>query len=264
MQYKIFQVDAFGRGPFTGNPAAIVPLETWLDDSTLQSIAQENNLSETAFFVQRADRYSIRWFTPKVEVDLCGHATLAAGHVLFYELNYPKDMITFQSRSGDISVAKKGEHLELDFPIDNLRSSKKPPSEFEKGLSARPVEVFEGKDDYLCIFNSSEEVRQLKPDFKALIEVGKRGVIVTSLGEPSEKWDFVSRGFFPQSGIDEDPATGSAHTTLTKYWSEKTGKLSFNACQLSSRKGYFMCTVNQDRVKISGATHLYMKGEILI
>ena len=262
MQLPIYQVDAFSRGPFTGNPAAVVPLAKWLPAEQMQKIAEENNLSETAFFVPFEDKYHIRWFTPTVEVALCGHATLATAHVLFDVVKHSNDVVRFTCLSGDISVEKRGDKLTLDFPTDQLSLVDSIPDELIDGLGKQPREVYAGREDYLCVFATEEIVRSLLPDFITLAQVKGRGVIVTAPGEG--EFDFVSRGFFPQSGINEDPATGSAHTTLTPYWHKELKKPQYEACQLSSRRGYFLCESQGDRTLISGETNLYLTGSITL
>ena len=262
MELDIYQVDAFSRGPFTGNPAAVVPLESWLSDDILQKIAEENNLSETAFFVKVGDVYHIRWFTPAVEVALCGHATLASAYVIFNELGHDKDEIHLICKSGPISVKRSGDLLTLDFPTDQLEKQTEIPSTLTKALNAEILELYKGRDDYMCVIDSQDQVEALTPDFALLKSVGMRGVLVTAPGR--DVLDFVSRGFFPQSGIDEDPVTGSAHTSLTPYWAKRLGKTELNASQLSKRKGYLHCTYKVDRTLISGKADLYLRGKIMI
>lgn len=258
MNIPLYQIDAFADQLFSGNPAAVCPLEAWLPDDLMQRIAEENNLAETAFFVPEGEEYRIRWFTPTVEVDLCGHATLAAAHVLFTYLHYPKNEIRFASRSGILRVIKDEEVLTLDFPSDSLTRVELLP-ELREGLQAEPQEVYKGKTDYLLVFGEEAQIRDLQPDFRILSRIPARGVIVTA---PGEQADFVSRFFGPQSGIDEDPATGSAHTSLTPYWAGRLGKKELAAVQLSSRKGYFTCTWLGDRVAISGQARTFLVGEI--
>ncbi len=262
MELDIYQVDAFSKGPFTGNPAAVVPLETWLPDEILQKIAEENNLSETAFFVKKNDLYHIRWFTPAVEVALCGHATLASAFVIFNELSHQRDEIHLTCKSGPISVKRSGDMLTLDFPTDQLEKQTEIPSALRKALDVEITELYKGRDDFMCIVDSQDQVEELMPDFGLLKSVGMRGVLVTAPGR--DTFDFVSRGFFPQSGIDEDPVTGSAHTSLTPYWSKRLGKTELNACQLSNRRGYLHCTYKVDRTLISGNAGLYLRGKIMI
>lgn len=262
MQFDLYQVDAFSRGPFTGNPAAVVPLTNWLSSDIMQKIAEENNLAETAFFIPEETGYSIRWFTPSVEVALCGHATLATAYVIFNHLGHHKDKINFTCKSGPISVTKKEQLLTLDFPTDRLSLCKNIPEHLISGLGEEPIEIWKGRDDLLCIFQDEETVENLHPNFGTLKKVPGRGLIVTA--QSSGEFDFISRGFFPQSGIDEDPATGSAHTTLTPYWSKKLEKQALSACQISSRKGYFHCIDKGARTLISGLADLYLTGQIYI
>lgn len=262
MNLDIYQVDAFSNGPFTGNPAAVIPLQEWLPDQLLQQIAEENNLAETAFFIEDGDSYHIRWFTPTVEVALCGHATLATGSVLFNELGFSGEVINFNCKSGAISVSRSDDLFTLDFPTDELVIIENPLTDLEKAIGIKPKEVYEGRDDLLCIINSRQELEELKPNFGEIARVEKRGIIVSAKGEG--EFDFVSRCLFPQSGIDEDPATGSAHTTLTPYWSKKLNKKYLSACQLSKRRGYFSCKDLGSRTHISGRADLYLKGQIMI
>ncbi len=261
MKLRIFQIDAFTDKLFGGNPAAVIPLDEWIDESLMQQIAAENNLAETAFFVNKNGCFEIRWFTPAVEVDLCGHATLAAAHVLFNLLNYISDEIIFIShRSGILKVTKEGKHLKLDFPADVYERIEAPQLLID-GLGLIPLVTFNGKTDLMAVLASQIEVEQLTPDFKKLADLGGRGVIATAKGDAI---DFVSRFFAPQSGIDEDPVTGSAHTTLTPYWAKILGKSTLLAIQVSARKGYLDCTLVGDRVEISGNAITYLTGEITV
>lgn len=261
MKLDIYQIDAFAKGPFTGNPAAVIPLESWLPDELMQKIAQENNLSETAFFVPIESGYHIRWFTPAIEVRLCGHATLATAFVVFNHLNFEGDKIEFHSKSGPLAVFKSEEGLTLDFPTDTLVECDQDPI-FKASLGVQPIKCFRGADDYVLVMDSQSTIEQLKPDFSKLKRLDSRGVIVTAKGD--EEYDFVSRGFFPKAGIDEDPATGSAHTSLSPYWSKVLGKDKMKSCQLSHRKGYFVCHHKGDRTEITGKCYDYLKGSISI
>lgn len=261
MKLDIYQVDAFARAAFSGNPAAVVPLDEWLPDETLQDIASENNLSETAYFIIKNGEYHIRWFTPNVEVNLCGHATLATAHVLFSHLEFSDDQLVFNSKSGKLYVSKMGDAYSLNFPTDNIKEVK-PNNEISEAIGATPLEWYRGRDDYMLILESEEQVKKLEPDFTRLSKCDGRGCLVTARG--SGEFDFVSRGFFPQSGINEDPATGSAHTSLTPYWSKKLNKKELSACQLSARKGYFNCVDLGDRTQISGKCIDYLIGKITI
>lgn len=259
MKIPIYQVDAFTNERFKGNPAAVCPLLDWLPDAVMQNIAAENNLAETAFVVAAGNEYEIRWFTPTVEVDLCGHATLASAYVLFNELNFAGDEISFFShRSGPLSVIKNGSILALNFPVDTLSELPLKPA-FAIGLSQAPVKVFKGKTDYLFVYDSEVEILALQPDFEALKMHQVRGIIVTA---PGETTDFVSRFFGPACGVNEDPVTGSAHTTLTPYWSSVLNKTELTARQLSLRTGYLTCKLVGDRVEIAGEAVLYLRGEI--
>lgn len=257
---SIYQVDAFTTQLFGGNPAAVVPLESWLTDEVMQKIAMENNLAETAFIVRESEGYRIRWFTPAVEVDLCGHATLAASYVFFNELNHPGNSISFQSRSGILTVARNGSELTLDFPSDVVTEI--PLSEeITAAFTEKPIAAFKGKTDYMIVFTTEAEIATMVPDISKINRLHARGVIVTARGTDV---DFVSRFFAPQSGINEDPVTGSAHTTLTPYWSEQLGKKTLKAIQWSQRKGFLTCVNNVHRILISGEGRLYLKGEIFI
>jgi PhzF family phenazine biosynthesis protein len=258
---KLYQVDAFTDKLFSGNPAAVCPLENWLPDDILQHIAMENNLAETAFYLKKGDVYELRWFTPAVEVDLCGHATLAAASVLFNFEDHASNEITFHSpRSGRLAVTRAGDMLTLDFPTDVYERVDLYP-QLTACFDRQPAEAYKGKTDYMLVFENEEHIRKLQPDFVVISKLKVRGVIVTAKGD---EVDFVSRFFAPQSGINEDPVTGSAHTTLTPYWSKRIGKTELTAIQLSARKGYLKCTYCNDRVKISGQARTYLKGEINI
>jgi PhzF family phenazine biosynthesis protein len=257
MNLKIYQVDAFTTRPFHGNPAAVVPLDAWLADEMMQSIALENNLSETAFFVKEGEKFHIRWFTPAVEVDLCGHATLASAYVLFNELRAADSSITFTSKSGELRVERDGERLVLDFPAivsEKIESA----DAIVAAIGAAPKEIYKAMD-YMLIFDSEDTIALLRPDFHALYGTDARGVIVTA---PGNSVDFVSRFFAPGSGIDEDPVTGSAHCALTPYWAKKLGKIALTARQISQRGGELTCELAGDRVKIGGYATLYLTGEI--
>lgn len=254
----IFQVDAFTSNVFSGNPAAVCPLDSWLPDRILQQIAAENNLSETAFFVARPEGFFIRWFTPLTEVDLCGHATLASAHVLFEHLQYPGSTIPFDSSSGPLKVTKSGRQLTLDFPTDTLQPVKL--TEQMRAAFNKPIsQAFTGRSDFLLLFESEADIAALEPDFVTLKATGSRGVICTA---PGEQVDFVSRFFAPGVGINEDPVTGSAHTTLTPFWAERLNKTTMQAKQISERGGELTCTLQGNRVLISGQAVTYLKGEI--
>ncbi len=259
MKQKIYQVDAFTDKVFSGNPAAVCPLEEWLDAEIMQKIAAENNLAETTFFVKKDDVIEIRWFTPTVEVDLCGHATLAAAFVLFFHENHRSDLINFHShRSGPLSVRKDGDFLTLNFPSDITKAIALTEA-ITKCFDRQPQLVLQGRTDYLLIYDKQEDITLLQPRFDEIAKLPVRGVIVSAKGNDV---DFVSRFFGPQSGINEDPVTGSAHTTLIPYWSAVLNKQDLTAIQLSDRKGYLRCTNLNNRVEISGQGKLYMIGEI--
>jgi PhzF family phenazine biosynthesis protein len=258
MSIRMFQVDAFTEELFRGNPAAVCPLETWLPAETMQKIAMENNLAETAFFVKEKERFRIRWFTPAVEVDLCGHATLATAYVIFEVEGFAGPLIEFDSRSGLLAVRRDGDRLTLDFPADSVVPVDLPAG-LAEALGARPLEVYKGKTDYLLVFGSHAEIEALAPDFGRLGKVPARGIIVTAKGE---EVDFVSRFFAPQVGVNEDPVTGSAHTTLTPFWAARLGKSELAAIQLSKRRGRLWVKNLGERVEISGHARLYLRGEI--
>jgi predicted PhzF superfamily epimerase YddE/YHI9 len=258
MPIRIYQVDAFTGELFRGNPAAVCPLDRWLPDATMQKIAMENNLAETAFFVREGERFRIRWFTPAVEVDLCGHATLATAYVIFEVEKFAGPVIEFDSRSGRLTVRRDGSRLTLNFPADEIVPAVLPPGMVE-ALGAAPLETYRGRTDYLLVYGAQAEIEALAPDFGRLVRVEARGVIVTAKGVQA---DFVSRFFAPQVGIDEDPVTGSAHTTLTPYWAAKLGKSELEAVQLSKRRGWLRVKAAGDRVEISGRARLYLRGEI--
>jgi len=261
MKLNIYQVDAFTNQLFAGNPAAVCPLEKWIDDSAMQQIAAENNLAETAFVVKNQDRFEIRWFTPTVEVDLCGHATLASAYIIFSELGHNSPLISFQShRSGELTVSKEGENLTLNFPADTLREVGL--EEISQcGFSIKAQAAYRGKSDYMVVYENEGQIKALEPDFQQMKKIPARGIIVTA---PGIQVDFVSRFFAPQSGIPEDPVTGSAHTSLTPYWSTRLNKKQLTARQLSNRGGDLICEDLGDRVGISGQCVLYLKGEIFL
>jgi len=260
---KIYQVDAFCREIFSGNPAAVCPLERWPADELLQSIAAENNLAETAYYVCDGDRFHIRWFTPTVEVDLCGHATLATAHVLFEHEGYGGERIVFTSRSGELVVDRRDGLLHLNFPADvatPVRVSSAMLAWFP-GAPA-PVEAYKGRSDYMLVFDSEAVIASLVPDLAAVGRAREaRGIIATAAGAGV---DFVSRFFAPQSGIAEDPVTGSAHTTLVPYWASRLAKSQLVAMQLSARRGFLQCRDLGERVEISGVAKTYMEGRLMV
>jgi len=257
MKIKQYQVDAFATRAFEGNPAAVCPLEKWLDDDLLQAIAEENNLSETAFFVPSAKGFSLRWFTPFKEVDLCGHATLATAHIIYESLGFTGTVISFETRSGDLFVKKQGSVLQMDFPAYKLTACEIPET-LVQGLGVRPIEVL-ADDDYLAVFDSEATVRAITPNHALLGLLDLRGVIVTA---PGADVDFVSRFFAPKIGIPEDPVTGAAHCKLAPYWAGKLGKNTLSARQVSKRGGNLACEVKNDRVVLSGSAVTFMEAEI--
>lgn len=261
MKLDIYQIDAFAEDAFSGNPAAVVPLKKWLSDELMQKIANENNLSETAFFVKENDVYNIRWFTPIHEVNLCGHATLASACVLFSFFDTNADELYFQSKSGSLSVRKiTSDNFQLNFPTDNLKVAELDKDTLD-ALGVNALQIYKGRDDYLIEVENQSEVESISPNFEALLKTNIRGFLVTSQGNTV---DVVFRGFFPRSGINEDPATGSAVTSITPYWAKKLNKTDFSINQLSKRVGYFNSVLNGDRTLITGKAYLYLKGEIYI
>lgn len=260
MKLPIYQVDAFTGRLFAGNPAAVVFLKSEISLYHMQAVAGENNLAETAFILTDAQHYNIRWFTPVVEVSLCGHATLASAHVIFNHLGICDDKISFFSKSGFLYVRKAGDVLYLDFPADFIDEAELT-DELIGGLGIEPLLLYKGRDDYLAIFNDEETIRAITPDMTKLSNVSSRGVIVSA---PGRDGDFVSRFFAPQSGIPEDPVTGSAHTTLIPYWSKKLGKKHLKARQISKRGGELFCTDMGERVEIGGKAVTYLEGQISV
>ncbi|MBX9727187.1 MAG: PhzF family phenazine biosynthesis protein [Rickettsiales bacterium] len=259
---NIYQVDAFASKVFEGNPAAVCPLEYWLDDALMQRIAQENNLSETAFFVPSTREgydFDLRWFTPTEEVDLCGHATLAAAFIIFTKLGFMGDVIRFHSVSGLLSVARSGELLTLDFPAWPLEKTSNHTA-ITQALQVTPVEIYKSYD-WVVVLESAQAVRDLTPDFVAMKLLDARGLIVTAPADKASGFDFVSRAFFPKLGIEEDPVTGSAHCALTPYWAKRLGKTLMKAEQGGARKGQLTCELAADgRIRISGRAQLYLEG----
>jgi PhzF family phenazine biosynthesis protein len=257
MDLPLYWVDAFTDKVFGGNPAAVVELPAWPDDEILQKIAFENGLSETAFFVRTGEaRADLRWFTPAVEVDLCGHATLATGHVLLSVLGAKAPSFVFDSKSGPLAVTRKGPLLELDFPARPAQQAKAPDA-LLAGLVQPPEAVFLAKTSWMCVYRTEAEVRTLSPDFRYLARVTPGRVIATA---PGASCDFVSRFFAPDAGIQEDPVTGSAHCTLAPYWSSRLGKTELRALQVSRRGGELWCELAGDRVRIGGKCVLYLRG----
>ena len=256
---KIYQIDAFTHKLFKGNPAAVVPLEKWLPTELMQQIAAENNLAETAFFVKEKDKYHIKWFTPTVEIELCGHATLASAFVIYNYLNYDQDEIHFTCQVGDLLVKKEEEFIVLNFPAD-AGVALEDTSTLQKILGLTILNVRSGRTKYLIEVPSESDIRNYKPDFSEIKKIDKQ-VIITARGN---EVDFVSRFFAPNSGVDEDPVTGSAHCVLIPYWSEKLGKTDLSAMQLSGRTGFLKCKYRGDRVEMAGQAVCYLTGEIFI
>ncbi len=261
MKITMYQVDAFATRQFEGNPAAVCPLDEWLDDHLLQAIADENNLSETAFMVPANSKVELRWFTPEAEVDLCGHATLAAAHVLFTHMGYPKEEIVFSTRSGNLHVKRCENGYSMDFPVSMPGQAEIPAALIQGlGLEVKPREVL-AAFDYIVVLDSEEQVLSLQPDFSQWMNIGLRGVIVTARGQ---NHDFVSRAFFPKLRVNEDPVTGSAHCELAPYWSRELGKNCLNARQLSKRGGTVLCELKGERVVLTGQGVDFMKAEVVI
>lgn len=265
MEIPIYQLDAFTGEVFGGNPAAVCPLEIWPDDAVMQSIAAENNLSETAFIVGSGrGSFDLRWFTPTFEIDLCGHATLASAHVLFAYLDFngdpDPDRVYFNTRSGELAVTRDGEYLRMDFPARPGKQAK-PPVGLIEGLGAVPEEVLDAGRDLMAVYKEEGEVLGLKPDMESLKRLGERGIIATAPGKDA---DFVSRFFAPGMGIPEDPVTGSSHCTLVPYWSKRLGKKRLFARQVSARGGELLCEDLGGRVTMAGRCVLYMRGTIFI
>lgn len=259
MKIPIYQVDAFAQKVMTGNPAAVCPLSFWLEDDILQSIAAENNLSETAFFVSSNPGFDLRWFTPTTEVDLCGHATLATAHVIFSHLNYAEEVIQFETKSGILKVTRHPDRLELDFPILVPKLCDLP-DQLSLALGQTPIEVL-AATDYIALFDRELVIKNIQPDFAILSKLDLRGVIITA---PGDNVDFVSRFFAPKFGIPEDPVTGSAHCALAPYWGKRLQKTLLQARQISDRGGNIECELNHDRVFLRGAAMTYLVGEIMI
>jgi predicted PhzF superfamily epimerase YddE/YHI9 len=259
VEISLYQIDAFASELFEGNPAAICPLDEWLPEEIMQSIALENNLSETAFFTPKGNGYHIRWFTPESEVDLCGHATLASAYVLFNILGYKKDKVEFVSKSGKLSVTRDKDWLVMDFPLQPPVPCDIP-DEIVAAFGKMPVECLKA-EDFIVVFDREDDVKSANPDFGELRKLDLRGVIITA---KSTRYDFISRFFAPKYGIPEDPVTGSAYTQLAPYWASKIGSKRFRVKQVSSRGGELTCQVAGDRVLISGKAVKYFEGKINI
>ena len=261
MKLSLFQVDAFTDRLFGGNPAAVVPLKEWLSPPEMQKIAAENNLAETAFFVPQGENFELRWFTPELEIDLCGHATLATAHILFTELGHRESHIHFHTlKAGTLTVTREGNLYTLDFPSRPVAACETPKGLLEAMGGKAPLEVWKSRD-YLLVYESEADVLALKPDFAALGKIDMIGAIATAKGDHS---DFVSRFFAPAAGVNEDPVTGSAHCNLIPYWAQKLGKTTLHAYQVSARRGELWCTLKGDRVLMAGRAVTYLKGEIYI
>ncbi|MEA3435663.1 MAG: PhzF family phenazine biosynthesis protein [Thermodesulfobacteriota bacterium] len=259
MELNLYQIDAFASKPFEGNPAAVCPLDEWLSDEIMQSISEENNLSETAFFIPTGNGLHIRWFTPTSEVDLCGHATLAAAYVLFNILGYKGNKVVFNSKSGILTVTKDDEWLVMDFPAQPPVLCDIP-KEIEKAFDIAPVECLKS-EDYIVVFEREIDIVKANPDFEQLKKLDLRGVIITA---KSSSYDFITRFFAPKYGVPEDPVTGSAYTQLAPYWASRLGKKRFDVKQVSSRGGELSCEIIDDRVLISGKAIKYLEGKINI
>lgn len=259
MKLSLYQIDAFASKPFEGNPAAICPLEEWLSDDLMQSIAEENNLSETAFFVKTNKGYSIRWFTPTREIDLCGHATLASAYVIFKILKHEKDEILFESKSGLLKVKQNKDWLEMNFPSQPAIKCSTPKLLLE-AFDEEPIECLQS-EVYLLVFKNGKSILNANPNMSLLSKLDLRGVIITAI---SENYDFVSRFFAPNDGINEDPVTGSSFTQLIPYWSKRLNKQTLNAKQVSKRGGEVRCTYLKERVQISGRAVKFMDATIEI
>ena len=262
MYLPVFHVDAFTAKPFGGNPAAVCPLANWLDDNLLRAVASENNLSETAYLVPRGDHYDLRWFTPRCEVKLCGHATLASALVILQILAPESNSVRFETRSsGALTVSGDGDLLAMDFPANAPWACANPPSPLIEGLGSAPAVVMQVEDNYFAVFEREDDVKRIRPDLRVLEKLHPAGVAITAPGEDS---DFVSRYFAPSYGIPEDPVTGSTHCSLAPYWGERLGKTSLHARQISERGGELWCELKGDRVIIKGNAVLTLRGELTI
>lgn len=256
-----YQIDTFTPDVFGGNPAAVVPLQNWIPEEYLQKIAQENNLSETAFFVPEGEGYRLRWFTPTTEVDLCGHATLASAYVLFFILDYPGEVLTFYTRSGELFVKKQGNLLEMNFPAVSTEPTFEHIKSVEDGLGLKITALRKAGWDLLAILDTEAEVRSIQPNLEIISKLPARGLVCTA---PGIEVDFVSRFFGPQVGVPEDPVTGSAHTYLAPFWAEQLGKTNLIAHQVSHRAGELDLQVVEDRVLIRGNCKIFMEGKIYL
>lgn len=260
MKLTLYQVDAFASKLFSGNPAAIIPLDAWLSDELMQKLGMENNLAETAFFVKNGDHFDLRWFTPELEIDLCGHATMASAYVLFEKLGYKKDSVVFHTKSGALTVTRNGNLLVMDFPSWKPEMIHDYPPDLLPSLGNPEITGVYKYRDYLVELPDEAAVKKVQPDFTLMKKIDEK-VIITA---PGKDVDFVSRFFAPTAGVDEDPVTGSAHAQLIPFWSYKLGKQKMRARQLSKRGGEVYCEQKGDRVIIGGECVFYMKGEIVI
>ncbi|MCG3163807.1 MAG: putative isomerase YddE [Acidobacteria bacterium] len=261
MRTPIFHLDAFTTRRFAGNPAAVMPMDKFLEDDVLQAIAAENNLAETAFLVSDGSDYRLRWFTPTTEVPLCGHATLASAAVVMERLEPGRSRVVFHSVSGPLTVSRSGSGYVMDFPVRPSDLIETPPG-LADALGVVPIEVFANEFNYLALVESEEVLRALAPDMAAIVRLGRGGVIVTALGDGV--YDFVSRYFAPAKGIPEDPVTGGAHTMLAPYWAKRLGKTVFRAFQASQRGGEIICRLTRDRIEMEGNCVFYLEGEVEI
>jgi PhzF family phenazine biosynthesis protein len=262
MSLAVFHVDAFTASPLAGNPAAVCPLVEWLDDEWLLAVAAENNLSETAYFVPRGDSYELRWFTPRCEVRLCGHATLASAFVLMQILASGCNSVRFETRfSGALTVSRDGDFMAMDFPSLAPWPCAAPPAALVEGLGKIPAEVVQIDDNYFAVYESEQDVKSIRPDFRLLEKLHPAGVAITAPGTDA---DFVSRYFAPSYGIPEDPVTGSTHCSLAPYWAQRLGKASLHARQVAARGGEVWCEVKGERVILKGQAVLTLRGELLI
>jgi predicted PhzF superfamily epimerase YddE/YHI9 len=264
MPLPLFHVDAFSARPFEGNPAAVCPLESWLDDETLRSVAAENNLADTAYFVARGGDYELRWFTPRYEVKLCGHATLASAFVLLNILDPARELVRFKTRHrGTLTVRREGDRLAMDFPALPPWLCVPPPVELIQGLGPAPLpdSVLQVEDDYFVVYQSEADIRSINPDFALLEKLHPAGVAVTA---PGNDVDFVARFFVPSYGVPEDAVTGSIHCSLTPYWAERLGKTQLHARQVSARGGELWCELAGERVIVKGNAVLTLRGELLV
>lgn len=259
MDIPLYQIDAFTGRVFGGNPAAVCPLEAWLPDTTMQAIAAENNLSETAFFVPKGQDYELRWFTPATEVDLCGHATLATGALVLTRLAPSRTSVRFHTASGPLEVVKEGEWFAMDFPAWEAEAAVS--ADVAGALGRAPAELFRNKRDYLAVFVREADVRSMAPNWDRLRQLDRPGMIVTA---PGEAVDFVSRFFAPALGIHEDPVTGSAHCALAPYWAKRLGKTTLKAHQISARGGELICEARGERLVIRGRAAFYLEGTIRV